>query len=39
MVAYGYAFGLNGILGVSLPATMVAFIHSNGGLSLALATQ
>lgn len=39
IVAYGYAFGLDGILGVSLLAAMIAFVNSNGGLWLALATQ
>ncbi len=39
VIAYGYAFGREGILGVSLLAAMVAFVNSNGGLWLALATQ
>lgn len=39
VVAYGYIFGLNGIFGISLLAAMTAFINSNGGLWLALASQ
>ncbi|HEY8425761.1 MAG TPA: 2-keto-3-deoxygluconate permease [Limnochordales bacterium] len=39
VIAYGYAFGREGILGISLLAAMVAFINSNGGLWLALAAQ
>ncbi|MBO2518567.1 MULTISPECIES: 2-keto-3-deoxygluconate permease [Limnochorda] len=38
-IAYGYLFGLDGILGISLLAFMVAFINSNGGLWIALASQ
>lgn len=38
-IAYGYIFGLDGILGISLLALMVAFINSNGGLWIALASQ
>lgn len=39
VIAYGYIFGLGGVLGISLLAAMVAFVNSNGGLWLALATQ
>lgn len=39
VIAYGYIFGLDGVLGVSLLAAMIAFVNSNGGLWLALATQ
>lgn len=39
VIGYGYAFGREGVLGVSLLAAMVAFINSNGGLWLALASQ
>lgn len=39
IIAYGYLFGLDGVLGVSLLAAMVAFVNSNGGLWLALASQ
>lgn len=39
VILYGYLFGRDGILGISLMAAMIAFINSNGGLWLALAAQ
>lgn len=39
VILYGYLFGRDGILGISLLAAMIAFINSNGGLWLALAAQ
>lgn len=39
VILYGYLFGLDGILGISLLAAMIAFVNSNGGLWLALAAQ
>lgn len=39
IVAFGYAFGLDGLWGVSVVAAMVTFVNSNGGLWLALASQ
>ncbi|HUM43820.1 MAG TPA: 2-keto-3-deoxygluconate permease [Fervidobacterium sp.] len=39
VVIFGYIFGRDGILGISLLAALVAFINSNGGLWLALAGQ
>lgn len=38
-IAFGYIFGLDGILGFSLLAVMIAFTNSNGGLWIALAAQ
>lgn len=39
VILCGFAFGRNGILGISLLAALVAFTNSNGGLWLALAGQ
>ncbi|MEW6047205.1 MAG: 2-keto-3-deoxygluconate permease [Bacillota bacterium] len=39
VIAYGYTFGKPGVLGLSLLAAMIAFINSNGGLWIALASQ
>ena len=39
IVAYGFAFGREGLFGVSLLAAMIAFTNSNGGLWLALTGQ
>jgi 2-keto-3-deoxygluconate permease len=39
MILYGFIFGKQGILGISLLAAMIAFINSNGGLWLAIAGQ
>lgn len=39
IIGFGFLFGLDGVLGISLLAAMVAFINSNGGLWLALASQ
>ncbi|HSV56749.1 MAG TPA: 2-keto-3-deoxygluconate permease [Magnetospirillaceae bacterium] len=39
VILYGFAFGREGILGISLLAALIAFTNSNGGLWLALAGQ
>lgn len=39
IIALGYIVGLDGVLGISLLALLVAFINSNGGLWMALAGQ
>lgn len=39
VIAYGHLFGKEGLLGLSLLAVLVAFINSNGGLWIALASR
>ncbi len=39
VIAYGYLFGKPGLAGFSLLAVLVAFINSNGGLWIALASR
>ncbi|MDR2868932.1 MAG: 2-keto-3-deoxygluconate permease [Deferribacteraceae bacterium] len=39
VVAYGFIFGREGILGVSMLAAIIAFTNSNGGLWMALSGQ
>lgn len=39
IIAVGFAFGKNGVLGLSLLALMTAFTNSNGGLWLALSSE
>lgn len=39
VIAYGRLFGKEGVLGLSLLAVLVAFINSNGGLWIALASR
>src|SRR5690606_40938629 len=38
-IAYGYIFGIDGILCISLLAVLTAFFNSNGGLWFALSSQ